>query len=84
LERKFCTYQQLGIPDGVSQILVIICIILLLIAYAGGTDLGIFNIPQTSNKIAFTLKFVGPIAFFLPITNYYRFWSKAADVAKID
>src|SRR5712692_4732543 len=64
-------YKRLGIPDTLAVTFSLFCLLLLLSPYLGGTDFGIFKIPQLPVGITGVLKWLGPVAFLLGAALFF-------------
>jgi HEAT repeat protein len=68
---RISIYKRLGIPDTLAVTLSVFCLLLLLSPYLGGTDFGIFKIPQLPQGVTGVLKWLGPVAFLLGAAFFF-------------
>jgi len=61
------TLEVLGVPKEFGSILLILALILLISPYVGGTDWGIFKVPQFSQRTTMVLRWLGPLLFLASI-----------------
>lgn len=64
-------YQWSGIPDALSVGLAALAFIVALSPYIGGTNFGLFNVPQFSERARLVLRWIGPPVLVITILGFF-------------
>jgi VHL beta domain len=68
------TYEQLGLPAHIGEILFVMSLVLTLSPYLSGADFGIFRVPAFPDPIRKHLKLLGPILLAASTLLFFPFW----------
>jgi len=71
---KRSTLDVLGIPKEFGVVLLTLALILAISPYLGGTDLGIFKVPDLSPRATCVIRYLGPLLLVLVSLLFLPFW----------
>ena len=75
---KHSTYQQLGLPGHIGEVLLLLSLALTLSPYFPGVDFGALKVPALPDRTRKTLKVLGPILLAASIFFFFPFWPEPA------